>query len=103
MPLTREDRIAALRELEVRPFESYDLKDLERRWLDATCLYEQLDDAVLSDGRWDELTIFLWRQRLSLSPYFREAVPYACLASSTGSGVCWDRGIPALVLGALSQ
>jgi len=104
MPRTRQDRIDRLRELETRPFESYeDLKDLERAWLDATCLYEQLDDAVLSDTRWDQLTLHLWRNRDQLSPYFRDSVPYACLASSTGSGIDWSRGIPALVLGALAQ
>lgn len=101
--MTRDERIAQIREAEVGDLASFPLRQLEIVWIDATALYEVLDDAIMSDRRWDELTRFLRIRRNELSPYFRNCVPYACLAASTGSGIAWESGIPALAVEALKQ
>jgi hypothetical protein len=101
MLMTRDQRLARLKTLESVDFSKVPTIDLERAWLDATCLYEVLDDAGMSDDCWDRLTKHLWTHRNRLSSPFKHAVPIACLKSSTGSGIDWQRGIPQLVLEAL--
>lgn len=91
------ERMAKLKLIEVEDFGKIPTKDLERGWLLATCLYEKWDRSGLSDARWDELTAHLWKFRGRLSPYFKWAVPEDCLKSSTGSGIDWSEGLPALV------
>lgn len=85
-----------LGKLETCDFGHVPTKDLERGWLLATCLYEQFDKSGLSDARWDALTAYLFKFRGRLSPYFTWCVPIECLQSSTGSGIDWKEGIPAL-------
>jgi hypothetical protein len=96
--MTPAERLAALARLETEDFGKIPTKDLERGWLLATCLYEKWDKSGLSDGRWDALTAHMWKFKGRLSPYFCRYVPMACLQSSTGSGLDWNEGIPALVM-----
>lgn len=90
--------MANLAHIEATDFGMIPTKDLERGWLLATCLYEKLDRSGLTDSRWDALTAHMWKFRGRLSPYFTWCVPMECLKSSTGSGIDWERDIPALVL-----
>lgn len=94
-PLERMDQLGRIEQCE--DLGHVPTKDLERAWLLATCLYEKWDRSGLSDAKWDALTAHLWKFRGRLSPYFLGAVPLECLQSSTGSGIAWDAGIPALV------
>jgi hypothetical protein len=101
--MTREERLQGLRDLEALDITKVPLRRLEVAWLDATCLYEALDAGIMSDGLWDRLTKHLFVRRTRLSPYFRHAVPMACLQGSTGSGIDWSRGIPNLAFEALRE
>lgn len=77
----------------VRPFQVEGLQ-----WLRATAAYEILDTPIISDSEWDHLTILLRDNYEQLDPYLKEAIPLDCLVSSTGSGINWDDGLPAIVL-----
>lgn len=101
--MTPADRVALLKRIEHDEFGTIPTKDLERGWLLATCLYEKWDCSVLSDGRWDALSAHLWKFRGRLSPYFTWSVPMDCLQSSTGSGIDWTQGIPALVMASAAE
>ena len=74
--------------------------DLEKRWLRAVCRYEVLTDAppLMPDAEWDALTLALQASWGTISPVFRNAVPFSCLASSTGSGIDWTKGAPLAIL-----
>jgi hypothetical protein len=95
--MTPVERFEQIKSLETAEFAHRPTRHLEVDWLYATCLYELFDTSILSDGRWDELTAFMWKFRARLTPYFRGCVPLSCLQSSTGSGIDWDHDIPALV------
>lgn len=81
----------------VRPFQKEGLL-----WLRATAAYEVLDEPIMSDVEWDALTIVLRDNYEQLDPYLRTAIPRECLESSTGSGINWSRGLPAIALEKLS-
>jgi len=79
------------------------IKDLERLWLDTSCAYACLDETMMADEDWDQMTKELWDRRSEWSPYFKEAVPASCVESSTASGVNWDEGLPQIVLTGLKE
>lgn len=77
----------------VRPFQMEGLL-----WLRATAAYEVLAQPIMSDAEWDALTIVLKNNYDQLDPYLKHAIPFDCLLSSTGAGVNWTKGLPAIAL-----
>jgi hypothetical protein len=73
----------------VRPFQEEGLL-----WLRATAAYELHNTAIIDDAKWDALTQTLRDNYDRLDPYLKDAIPLACLQSSTGSGVDWTQGLP---------
>ena len=75
------------------------IKDLERLWLRSVARYEVLDaDPLMPDADWDQLVLVLRKRWGELSSVFRLAVPFGCIAGSTGSGINWTDGAPAAIL-----
>lgn len=85
-----------------------EVTDLERLWLECACAYEVFDDPLMEDHEWDRLGVDLWKRSAELSAYFCHAVnipwphPRRALGAGTnplktGSGIRWDRGLPAIV------
>lgn len=79
------------------------IKDLERLWLDTTCLYEEFAEIVLLDTDWDLMGKELYERRREWSPYFKNCLPSPAFnPGTTGSGIDWVKGIPRLVREQLS-